>query len=179
MPIVSGDIDFRLSTKSGSAGDSLASTPAASLGKYVATTEITNATGENLFDDASGAENTAQDIEYRCFFVLNNHGTLTLSGAVAWLSAEVQGGAVVAIGLDPAGVVAKGSASAQAAEIATEGDAPTGVTFSSPTDKGSGLSIGNIGPGQVQAIWMRRTCTNSAALSGDGATVRVEGDTPA
>lgn len=180
MAIVSTDLKFKLSVTSGSAGNSQAQAdPNASFGKYISTTEIVDATDNNLFDDVSGDENAASDVEYRCLFIHNSHATLTLQAAKAWISAEVSGGAAVAIGLDPAGNVAVGSASAQAAQIANESTAPAGVTFSAPTDKASGLSIGNLGPGQCRAIWMRRTAANTPALDADGVTLRVEGDTAA
>lgn len=181
MAITTTDLVYRLSVKTGAAGDSTSSTPADSLGKYVATTVMDLvATLNNLFDDVAGDEAAAGDVEYRCIFILNNHASLVLQGAKVWLSDEVAGGAAVAIGLDPAGVTAKGSASAQAAEIATESDAPAGVSFSSPTDKASGLSIGDIAAGSVAAIWVRRTVAAlTSAQSNDGATLRVEGDTAA
>lgn len=177
MPIVATDLETRLSVKTGSAGDSTAGTALGSLGKYMSTTVPTTASLNNLFDDISGSENLASDVEYRCIFLLNDHQTLTLQSAVVWISQEYTGGAAVAIGLDPAGVVDRDSASAQAAEIADESTAPAGVSFSSPNDKGSGLAIGDIPPNDCIAIWVRRTATNSAALALDGGTLKYEGDT--
>lgn len=180
MAITTGDLLFKLSVTTGSAGDSTAqANPNNSLGKYVSTTAITDATLNNLFDDISGDSNAASEVDYRCFFIHNNHATLTLKSAKCWISAEVSGGASCAIGLDPAGVTAKGSSSAQAAIPANETTAPSGVSFSSPTNKSGGLSIGDIAAGSVQAIWIRRTAANSAALDNDGVTIRVEGDTSA
>lgn len=176
MPIVSTDIQFRLSTKSGSAGDTTTSTPSASLGKYVSTTQM--ATGaNNLFDNISGSENIAQATDYRCVFVLNNHATLTLEASNIYVT-NVAGGADVTIGIDPAAASAKGSATAQATSIASESAAPSGVTFSAPA-QGSELVLGDIGPGQVRAVWVKRTATNSAAINADGITLHVSGDTAA
>ena len=179
MPIVASDIILRYSTTAGSAGDSTAGTAGGSLGKYVSTTEV--ATGANgLFDDISGAENAASTVDYRCVFVLNNHATLTLQSPVVYLSAEVAGGAGIAIAVDNIAVSAKGSAGAQAAQIASETTAPTGVgAFSSPTTSGTGLALGNLAPGQVKAVWVRRTAANSSALNNDGVTLAVTGDTAA
>ena len=98
MPIVSSDIVFRLSTTAGSAGNTTAGTPNGSLGKYVSTTTITDATLNNLFDDISGDENAASTVDYRCVFVFNNHASLVLQSPVLWISAEVAGGANTAIG---------------------------------------------------------------------------------
>lgn len=180
MAIAASDIVFRLSTTAGSAGDSTTSTPAASLGKYVSTTVWT--TGTNVvFDNVSGAENAASTVDYRCVFVLNNHATLTLQNPVVYVSAEVAGGTSVAIATDNIAASAKGSASAQAALIASETTAPTGVSaFSTPTTAGAGLSLGSgLAPGQVKGIWIRRTAANTSAVDADGFTLAVAGDTAA
>lgn len=180
MAITAADIKFKLSTKAGAAGDTTAQgDPNAALGKYVSTTEVVNNTLHNLFDVVTGDENAASDVEYRCIFVHNDHGSLTLQGAKLWISGQDAGGADVAIGLDPAGAVAKGSASAQAAEVATESDAPAGVSFSAPASKAAGLNIGDLAAGQVIGVWVRRTAANTAAVDDDSATLSVEGDTAA
>lgn len=179
MAITASDILFKLSTTAGSAGNSQAGTPAGSLGKYISTTQITDASLNNLFDDVSGDENAASDVEYRCYFVHNNHGSLTWLAPKVWISSEVGGGAAAAIGIDPAAASAIGSASAQAAQIADESSAPGGVSFSAPTTKGTGLSLADLPPGQCRAIWVRRTAANTGAVDNDGVTIRVEGDTAA
>lgn len=178
MAVASGDIDFYLSVTSGSGpGGTDASTPAGSLGEFLSSTEITDSSLHNLFDVVTGDENADSDVEYRCFFVVNSNATDTLYNAVTWISAETGGGASIAIGLDPVGVVDEDDATAQAATIADESTAPGGVTFTTPTTKGGGLTIGDIPPGDCQAIWVRRTAADSAALDTDSGTFRVEGDT--
>jgi hypothetical protein len=180
MPIASSDILYKLSVTTGSAGNSATQGNVNnSLGKYISTTQMTDNVLNNLFDDISGDENSNSTVDYRCFFVHNAHASISWITVVAWISTEVSGGASVAIGLDPAGATAIGSAAAQAAVIANETTAPSGVTFSSPTTKGAGLSIGTLAPGQCYAIWVRRTAANTVAVNNDGATIRVEGDTAA
>ena len=180
MAITATDILFKLSIKTGTAGNQNAQGDVnASLGKYISTTEITDATLNNLFDDVSGDENAASDVEYRCIFVHNAHATLTWQGVVCWLSAEVAGGANAAIAIDDIAANPIGQATAQADEVANEDTAPTGESFSSPTTKAIGLSIGDLAAGNCRAIWVRRTATNSAALNNDGVTIRCEGDTAA
>jgi len=181
MAIVAGDILYKYSVKTGSAGNSTAGTAAGSLGKYISTTQITTATLHNLFDVITGDENAASEAEYRCIFIHNNHGSLALQNAVVWLQAEVSGGAAIAIAIDDLAASAVGSASAQADEVTDENTAPgSGVgSFSSPTTKGGGLSLGTINAGSCRAIWIRRTAANTAALDSDGVTLRVEGDTAA
>lgn len=174
MAIASTDILYKLSVTTGSAGDSTAGTPAGSLGKYISTTAYTTATLNNVFDDVSGAEAAAGMTDYRCIFVHNNHATLTLQGATITIASQTSGGGDITIALDNIAVSAKGSASAQAALIASETTAPTGVgTF------GTGpLTIGDIPPGQVKGIWLKRVVTAGAtALNPDGVVLSVTGDT--
>jgi hypothetical protein len=181
VPIATTDLHLRLSIKTGTAGNQAAQPdPNQSLGKYISTTDMVDATLNNLFDDITGDENAAGTVDYRCIFIYNAHATLTLLSAVVWLSAEVAGGANAAIAVDNVAASAIGATAAQADQIATETTAPTAVgAFSSPTTKAAGLVLGNIAPGQCRAIWVRRTATNSVALNNDGVTVRVEGDTTA
>jgi hypothetical protein len=181
MPIASSDLLIKLSIKTGTAGNQNAQAdPNASLGKYISTTQITDNTLNNLFDNISGDENAASTVDYRCIFLHNNHATLTLQGTKVWLSAEVAGGANISIAIDNVAASAIASSSAQADSIATETTAPSAVgTFSSPTTKGAGLTLGDLTAGQCRAIWVKRTATNSAALNNDGVTIRFEGDTAA
>lgn len=180
MAIVATDVLIKGSTTAGSAGDSLAQAVAGSnLGKYMATTQVADATLNNAFPDLTGDENLASQVDYQCIFVHNNHATLTYQNVVVWLSAEVAGGVTCAIGLDTTAASAHGGASAQALTIANKNTAPAGVTFSAPTTKATGLSIGNLTAGQVKAVWVRRTAANSAALNNDGVTLSFSGDTAA
>ena len=180
MAITATDIKYRLAIVTGTAGNQNAQpNPNASLGKYVSTTDLnTGVPLNNLWDDISGDENAASESEYRCLFVCNTHATLTWQNVVVWIQSETAGGASVAIAVDNLAASTLGSASAQAAQIANEDTAPTGVgAFSSPTTKAAGLALGNIGPGQCRAVWVRRTTANTGALDNDGATLRAAGDT--
>ena len=180
MAITATDILFKFSVVA-AAGNTTAGTAATSLGDQISTTQITDATLNNLFDDVSGDENAASNIEYRCIFVHYAHATLTWQTVVVWLSAEVSGGATCEIAIDDLAASAIGAAVAQADVIADEDTAPgAGVgTFSAPTTKATGLSLGNIAAGYCRAIWIKRSATNSAALDNDGVTCRFEGDTAA
>jgi len=176
--ITSGEILLKRSVTTGSAGNSVAQAdPNASLGKYISTTAWAGGSLNDLYDDVSGAENAASTVDYRCIFVHNSNAANALQNAVVWLSAEVSGGTNIAVGADTTAASALGNASAQALTIASETTAPAGVTFSSPTTAGTGVSLGNIPVGNVKAFWIRRTATNSAALSADGVTLTVTGDT--
>lgn len=180
MPIVASDIKRKLSIKTGSAGNSQAQGDVnASLGKYISTTEITDNVINNLFDDVTGSENAASDVEYRCFFFHNSHSSLTLTNPYIWISSEVAGGASIAIAVDSnVAASAIGSSSAQATEIADEGTAPSpSLTFSSPTSYGTGIALGNLAAGFCKAVWVRRTCSNTLPKTNDGVTIAIQGDT--
>ena len=91
----------------------------------------------------SGAENAASTVDYRCEFVRNLNGANALQNAVLYLSAEVGGGATIAIGVDPTAASPIGQAGAQAVQIANETTAPAGVTFFAPVTAGTGLIAGD------------------------------------
>jgi len=175
MAIAGTDILYKFSVAA-AAGNTTGGTAAGSLGDQISTTQITDATLNNLFDDVTGDENAASEAEYRGYFVHNNHGSLTWLAPVAWLSAEVAGGAVAAISVDTTAASAVASGSTQMKTIVDENTAPATQSFSSPTTKGTGLALGDLPNGQVKGIWVRRTAANTAAVSNDGVTVRVEGD---
>lgn len=174
MPIVAADIDFHLSGESGN------SDPNASLGGAQSNTEIVDATVENLFDNVTGDEGAAGDIEFRCFFVKNNHGSLTLEGATLWKVSPVPATDdenLVELGLDPSGITTQGSTD-QPENIGTEDTPPSGIVFTEPLNKAGGLLIGDIPAQSVAAIWVKRTIVAGAqARDGFTTVLRVEGDT--
>lgn len=162
MPIVSTDIKYRLS------GGASNTDPAAALGGAKSSTDAAS----TIFDDVSSAEATAGDIEYRCVYVHNNHGSLTLQGAKIWIQTQTPSADTdVAIGL--------GSSAVNGTEqtVANEGTAPTSVTFSAPSSFAGGLTIGDIPAGQHKAVWVRRTVNAGAAAASDSFALRVQGDT--
>lgn len=177
MAIAASDIKIRLSTQSGAAGNTNTSTPADSLGKFIATTDLTDNSLDNLFRDITAAESAAGVTIYRCFFVYNSHGSLTYQNAKIWIASQQAGGGDMTMGLDPAGVVAVGLGSAQAAAPADETTAPAGVTFSNPNSEGAALSIGNMANGTCQAVWVKLVVSAGASAVADQAVVTVKGDT--
>lgn len=167
--ISSPDLELRLSGGSGN------TTPAASLGGVMSAAGggvITSAAANNLFDDVTGTEAGAGDVEYRGVYFKNAHADHTLESAVCWIdSLTTSSGTEFDMGLDPAGVGSTG------ATIANESTAPAGVTFTRPTSKGAGLSIGNIVAGSRIQVWIRRTVSAGATAASDTGSIRLEGDT--
>lgn len=175
--ITSGEILFKFSVAA-AAGNTTGGTAATSLGDQISTTPWTGGVANDLFDDISGAENAASTVDYRCIFVHNSNASNALENAVVYLSAETSGGAGIAVAADSTAASAIASGSTQALTVANETTAPAGpLTFSSPTTAGAGVALGNIPAGSCKAFWIRRTAANSAALSVDGVTIAVAGDT--
>lgn len=162
MPIVSADIQYRLSGGAANADQN------ASLGGAKSST----AAGASIFDGVAGGESSAGDVEYRCIYVHNNHGSLSLDNAVFWLPVNTPSSStVIEAGL--------GTSALNGTEqtVANENTAPSGVTFTAVATKGAGVVLGNIPAGQHRAVWLRRTVTAGAAAANDGFTIRTEGDT--
>jgi hypothetical protein len=179
MAITATDIKLRLSVTTGSAGNSSTSSGPASLGKYISTTDVP--TGVNqFFNSISGTENAGSVVKYRCFFVYNSHATLTLQNAVVWLQGgDPAGGAAVTLAVDTTAASAVGSATAQALTAASEtapGASVTGLSYSAPSSSSAGISLGNIGPGQCRAVWVKQAAQNSTAVQ-ETVTLAVTGST--
>lgn len=167
MPIVAGDIDFHLS------GGTSNTDPNASLGGIISTTQLVDATLHNLFDIVSSAEASAGDTEYRCIYVKNAHGTLSLQNAKVWIQTQTPSADTsIEIALAGEGL------NVTAETIANESTAPAGETFSAPATEGAGLSLGTIPAGQTYAIWVKRIVgASAAAYNTDSVVIRVKGDT--
>lgn len=111
----------------------------------------------NLWDVVSSQESNDGDTEYRCIYVVNNHGSLTLQNAKVWISSNTSSSSTeIQIGLGVSAI--NGTETA----VGNEGTAPGGVTFSLAASEGAALSIGNIPAGQHKAIWIRRVVTAAA-----------------
>lgn len=169
MPITSSNIGEYFSGGSGN------TSAAASLGGAISTTELTDNTTHNIWDQVSSAESSAGDTEYRAIYVKNEHGSLTWQNAAVYISSNTSASdTTVEIGL--------GSSAINGTEqtVANESTAPTGVTFSTAAGSGNALSIGNIPFGQHKAIWIKRIITAAAGATNDDTYVLAYvGDTAA
>lgn len=168
MPIIDTDIKYRLT---GGTGNTNAN---ASLGGGISNTEITTNVINNLFDNVTGTESGAGDVEYRCIAIINTHATLTYIGAKIYIAALTSSSDdEIDIGL---GTTAVGTADEQL--VGSESTAPSSVTFSRPTTSGAALVIGDIPPGSHKSIWIRRTVNaGAAAFTNDNAQLMLEGET--
>lgn len=162
MPIVATDIKYRLS------GGAANTDPAASLGGAASTTDA----GSTIFDNVSSAEAAAGDTEYRCVYVRNNHGALTLTSPKVWIQANTPSG-------DTAIEISLGTSAVNGTEqtVADENTAPVGTLFSAAANEGAGLPLGDLAPGATKAVWIKRIINAAAAAANDSFTLRVKGDT--
>ena len=180
MPIVDSDILFKYAVTSGTAGNQNPQTsPNASLGKYISTTVWPgNGTLHDLFGPITGLQNIDSAVDYRCLFIHNNNGTLTLSNILLWISGLTVGGATIQIGADTTPASGINTSTPQALQVVDINTAPTGVSFSAPITEATGISLGNLLPGQCIAFWIKRSAGNTPALNNDTLTLSYSGDSP-
>lgn len=95
--------------------------------------------GSNITTD----ETTSGIDKYRCIF-LKNESEETLSGCKLWVYDSTS----TAIAIET-------PSSGQVQSIADETTAPIGLSFSSPEDYGSGVTLSNIAAGGMMGIWIR------------------------
>jgi hypothetical protein len=170
MTLTSANISWRYS--GGSANDD----PELSLGGEISSEVIPNAQLGNLFPEVFLPESFSGSEKYRCIYLINTSGIDTLETAYVHISSQTPAASTsVQIGLDPAGI-GNGVSPGAAQEIVDEFTPPDGVAFADYPTSGSGLTIGDLGPGEAIAIWVKRTIDpgSSTPLS-DPFRIRVEG----
>ena len=129
----------------------------ASLGGTVSSNGPTSNSLHNLFDEVSGTESLAGDIEYRCVALKNNHGSLTAKSTKIYISADTS--SYYDLALDGNGL------NAAPESVGNESTAPSGESFTHPTTYSGGLSMGNIPNGQYYPYWIRRTIPAAASAA--------------
>jgi hypothetical protein len=152
-------------------------TAAISLGSFRSATVVTGSV-DQIFADVSGDDAASGKIYYKCIYIRNEDanagGWIT---PVCWIDEQVtptDANDVIAIGLGP-------TKNATAVTIANQNTAPSGVSFTTPITKGTGLAL----PGAPYAqndkidIWIRLTIAAGCAAANPAASIRVEGDSQA
>lgn len=177
MPLAPGDGEFRYSAPLAVAGNLDEHRGGQfSLGKYVSRTPIVSGALHNVFGPIEPIDTLNSAMEYACLFV-TNIGQSTLFDASIWLT-NPYGGDTLAIANDNFLASDIGSSAQQATSIADGRTAPAaeGISdFVSPISQETGLPIGDVGPGQVKAIWVRRTAPQILTLSELGVRIRLAG----
>lgn len=145
--------------------------PDMSIGGAASSSEIVSNVLENLFNEVSLNEREAGLVDYRCFYILNNHATDSLLLTALFIQSNTESpDTTVELGLGPAGV------NGEAQVIADRLTAPVGVTFLDYPSSGSGLSIGTLLAGDFVSVWVRRTVSALASTPAeDPFTLRLTG----
>lgn len=173
MPVGSSDIELRYSGGSGNTA------PGSALGGAMSTAgggTVDTAVKNDLFDDVSASEASSGDTEYRGIYVSVVSGaTGTLTDARIYHSADSGNSSDV---IDIA--IADEAVNVSMETIANESTAPTGPTFSHPTNYAGGIQL-NGGTGLAandeRGVWVRRTISASAPSGSISNTLKVEGTT--
>jgi hypothetical protein len=165
MPISSSDIQKFLS------GGSANTNPNASLGGIISNTQIVDNTLNNLFDVVVGSESKAGDVEYRCYYVKNNHATLTLMNPGVYIQSNTP---------SPTTEVKVSVASevgSPVQSIPNENTAPATQTFVLADGEANIVTFGDLAPGEVKAIWVEWTIGADTEAILDQVEIVVRGDT--
>ncbi len=143
--------------------------PNASLGGTISATELIDDDLHNLFDKVNPAESADGDTEYRCFYIKNTHASLTLTSAQIFIDTNTPSPDT----LIQISVATEIGSPVQT--IAGESMAPVGQVFSSAPNEGASLSLGDLTPGSVKAVWVKRSVTPGAAPFNDSAILKIFG----
>jgi len=152
-------------------GGSTNTDPNASLGGVMSSTVIPDATMNNLFDDVSADEATNGVTDYRAIDIYNA-GDATGTAVKIWVDQQPASGIQIEIGYDDTN--SPHTADASLPSIASETEAPTGITFSAP-DAGNKLSLEDCPAGQALRIWVKRTVpAGTGNTASDSTRIKIE-----
>lgn len=150
MPILSTDIKFLLSWGNSNID------PNAALGWIISTTEVTNNTLNNLFDDVSWSEHAAGSTNYRCVYVKNGSAETAYNVRIYIQSNTTAIDDTINIGKDLAWV-GNGTSTWVADTILNESTAPDPVvTFTTAVDYANAITLWTMTAGQVYWVWIKR-----------------------
>ena len=158
MPILTTDLAYLGSTSN--------------LGGAITANIIPDATLHNLFDVVGSAGSENGETNYRCIYLKNNHGSITLQDAAAYLSVNTPS---VTTEME----IGFGTATIGGVEqsIPDETTAPIGVVFTALIGDANSVALGSIPPGSHKAIWLKRVIdAGTVATPSEGATIIVTGD---
>lgn len=174
MPIPAASLVWRYSNPAATSGNSAdQQDPNAALGGFLATTTWSGGSTDDLFATVTPEQNTERTPTYRCLFLYNADATRTAQEVALYLTGQDDAGATLWIGVDARAATAAGSSTAQATQISSETTAPAGVTFVLPGSAATGLALGDLGPGQCRAVWLKRVPADTAPVVSDSAVLHA------
>jgi hypothetical protein len=168
--ILTTDIEFLLSAPMAASGYTMPGVPGNCLGKFASTTQLSATFLNNIFQDLTGAQNAAGQVDYACLFIYNGNASDTMLNPVVWLPTALLGSgntATFAVGADPTTPSILGSGTAQAVVIQNPLQAPAGVTswYSPSATQSGGVALPDIPAQDVAAVWLQRTATGLPSLN--------------
>ena len=129
--------------------------------------ELTDDALNNLWDDVSSGDSSAGDTEFRCSYVKNTHGSLSVANVKVEIATDPTE-SNWEIGLGAAGK------NGTETEIADEDTAPASVTFGTGS-----ISLGTLASGDFFPIWIKRiVIAGAGAATPDTGILRISGDDP-
>ena len=144
-----------------------------SLGGTITGDEVIDGDLHNLFDKVTSDESAAGDVEYRCAYIKNIHGTITLEGTISYIAANTASPTTdmaVALGTSIVGGVEQ--------IVTNESTAPIGVSWQNLVGLVNAVTLGDIPAGSHKALWFRRTVDAATiATPTDGITLTTRGST--
>lgn len=118
--------------------------------------ESDNEVTVDLFDGVTNSQRTNGLVDYRLIYLHNEEADKS-ADAKAYIGVQLDSGRQYAVGS------ATEAIDATVGAIVSDTTAPAGVTFSTGTTAGTGVTLGNLGPGQSKGVWIRRTITAGTA----------------
>lgn len=155
-------------------GGGTQSDPDDSIGGAIADNGPTDNSINQVWDDVTGDEAASGDTEYRIIYIQNDSATDSLEDSKLWVTQATQStDDEIALALMASGK------NGTAERLADEETAPSGgESFSAPTSKATGLSVGTLAAGDSYAICIRRVVdASSTAFDANDYKIKVEGDT--
>jgi len=139
--------------------------------------KITSDTMNNLWSNVSGPDATTGSTKYRCFYIKNANGTTALTGCKVWISSPTASpNDEVDISQDT--TAGPGSNTTASSNGTTDPGSASWRRPLSETDSNVITFTGSLGPGQQQAMWVKRTVqAGAAAFASNVYEISISGET--
>lgn len=160
-----------LTTSSGPGYTTAQRTPASSIGGFASTTPWAGGARGDLYGMASSVDVENARPDYRCVYLYNDSYTDTILDVRAYLDPDTAGALQFVAGADPRPVTFVDSTAAQAVEPLSAYQAPSGVTFSAPSDYATGIQLGDLPPRAGRPLWFKRVPVDSADRAAEAVDV--------
>lgn len=171
MPILESDLIHRLS------GGLTNTDPNLSLGGIMSTDPggiIVSDTDNNDMDNITSEEALAGIIIYHGYYYSNEvtSSPLTWTDPVFWIESQTSSGDT-----DVSIAIADEAKNIAIEIVANEETAPSGPSFTAPSNKAAGIIIGSLDQNDFRGHWVRYAVNDISSSTLDTYTIKAEGDT--